>query len=151
MYGKQVLIPRLQAWYGDENARYQYSGLTLNTLPWISTLLSLKEDIEQMTGCQFNAVLANYYRNHNDTVGWHSDDEPELGISPVIASLSLGDTRNFKMKHKYLDEKLTIPLSSGSLLIMSGNTQAYWQHCLPRTKQVKSPRINLTFRKVIGQ
>jgi len=146
MYGKRVAIPRLQAWYGDKD--YSYSGMILTAKPWLPVLLELKQQVENKCQTPFNAVLANLYRDQNDTVGWHSDDEAELGKDPVIASLSLGDERNFQLKHKYSGEKLTIPLTSGSLLIMAGATQHYWQHALPRTKKVKSPRINLTFRQI---
>lgn len=149
MYGKQVAIPRLQAWYSDTGIDYGYSGIRLQPNCWLPELLQLKTQLEQACQHTFNAVLANLYRNGNDTVGWHSDDEPELGINPVIASISLGDSRDFQMKHKVTSEKLTIPLTCGSLLIMSGTTQRYWQHCLPRTKRVKSPRINLTFRQIL--
>ncbi|WP_328824532.1 alpha-ketoglutarate-dependent dioxygenase AlkB family protein [Thalassotalea algicola] len=150
VYGRAVAIPRLQAWYGDSGQEYQYSGLKMTAMPWTKELVDIKAKIEAVTGCQFNSCLANLYRDGSDTVGWHSDDEPELGAQPVIASLSLGETRNFQLKHKTLKEKLTIPLNSGSLLVMAGETQHAWQHCLPRTKRLKSPRINLTFRKIIG-
>ncbi len=150
VYGKWHNIPRLQAWYGDSQQAYQYSGLTMVAQPWTESLLTIKHRIEQFSQVQFNSCLVNLYRDGNDTVGWHSDDEPELGQQPIIASLSLGDSRDFKMKHKTLDKKLTITLDNGSLLLMSGDTQHYWQHCLPRTKRVKSPRVNLTFRQIQG-
>lgn len=148
LYGKPVLIPRLQAWYGDNGLDYTYSQLTLTAKPWLPLLTELREMVQAKTGQHFNAVLANLYRDGNDTVGWHSDDEPELGENPVIASLSFGGERNFNLKHKISGEKLTIPLRSGSLLTMAGETQGYWQHCLPRTKKPKLPRINLTFRQI---
>ncbi|WDD98142.1 alpha-ketoglutarate-dependent dioxygenase AlkB family protein [Thalassomonas actiniarum] len=148
LYGKPVLIPRLQAWYGDDGLDYTYSGLTLAAKSWLPVLIQLKQMVEAKTGEQFNAVLANLYRDGNDTVGWHSDDEPELGENPVIASLSFGGERNFNLKHKISGEKLTVPLKSGSLLTMAGQTQRFWQHCLPRTKKAKLPRINLTFRQI---
>jgi len=149
MYGKKVAIPRLQAWYGDSHTHYQYSGLQMSPMPWTQTLRAIKEDIEQQLQTSFNSVLINLYRDGNDTVGWHSDDEPELGSEPVIASLSLGEIRDFQLKHKQLDKKVIVPLSSGSLFIMSGTTQSYWRHCIPRTKRVKSARINLTFRRIV--
>lgn len=151
MYGKKVTIPRLHAWYGDSatQTQYGYSGLMLEPLPWIPTLLKIKHDVEYKLGMHFNSVLVNLYRDGNDTVGWHSDDEIELGINPTIASLSLGQTRNFSLKHKLLNKKLSLELKTGSLLVMSGETQACWQHSLPRTKQAKLPRINLTFRQII--
>ncbi|MFD2164858.1 alpha-ketoglutarate-dependent dioxygenase AlkB family protein [Thalassotalea euphylliae] len=150
MYGKWVAIPRLQQWYGDPGIDYTYSGLTLSAMPWHPVLASIKHQIEQLTGWSLNACLVNCYRDGNDTVGWHSDDEPELGEFPNIASVSLGDQRDFQMKHKATKQKLVVPLSHGSLLLMSGTTQRYWQHCVPRTKRVKSPRINLTFRKIFA-
>ena len=146
MYGKLINIPRLQAWYGL--FEYSYSGLTLKPQPLTPLLAELKALIEQKSGQSFNAILANCYRDQNDTVGWHSDDEPELGINPVIASLSLGEERNFQLKHKETGEKLVFPLKPGSLFIMSGQSQHYWQHCLPRTQKRKSARINLTFRYI---
>lgn len=157
VYGKSVAIPRLQAWYGDNQLAYQYSGLTMIAKPWTSTLLTLKQEIEQHTGYRFNSMLANLYRDGSDTVGWHSDDEPELGSEPVIASLSVGAEREFQLKRRYKDkhskekqinEKISINLTSGSLLVMAGSTQKYWQHCIPRTKKPKAARINLTFRYV---
>jgi len=149
MYGKKMPIPRLQAWFGDTNADYGYSGIRLTTLPWLPELMQLKTEIEHKTQSTFNAALVNLYRDGNDTVGWHSDDESELGHQPTIASISLGETREFQLKHKVSKEKLSIRLTSGSLLVMSGNTQHCWQHCVPRSKRVQSPRINITFRKII--
>ena len=159
MYGKPVDIPRLQAWFGGQDAAYSYSGLTLSPKPWLlpleklrSTLALQCQDLLENDGTEkrlnFNSALANYYRDNNDAVGWHSDDEPELGGNPVIASVSLGGTRAFKLKHKISGEKLTIPLTSGSLLLMAGETQSYWQHAILRSKKVIAPRINLTFRHV---
>ncbi len=148
MYGKKVLVPRLQAFYGAQGLSYQYSGLRLTASPWLPLLLTCKALVEQKTQSSFNAVLANCYRDQQDTVSWHSDDEVELGLEPVIASLSFGAERHFQLKHKVTGEKLTVPLKAGSLLVMSGQTQAYWSHCLPRTKVIKSPRINLTFRQI---
>ena len=148
MYGKFVNIPRLQAWYGEDD--YSYSGLNLKSQPLTPLLIKLKHLIEQQTEHNFNAVLANCYRDQNDTVGWHSDDEPELGSEPIIASLSFGEERNFQLKHKFTGEKLNLPLTSGSLLIMAGETQQYWQHCLPKTKKQKLSRINLTYRLTIN-
>lgn len=148
VYGREVAIPRLQAWYGDNSQTYTYSGLSMQAMSWTQTLAELRNRIEQHSGFRFNTCLANLYRDGNDSVGWHSDDEPELGVNPVIASLSLGESRDFQLKHKVTKEKLTIPLKTGSLLLMSGETQHFWQHCIPRTKRVKSPRINLTFRFV---
>lgn len=149
MYGKQVNIPRLQAWYGGIDHDYTYSGLTLTPKPLTSSLMVLKTKVEAFISVNFNSLLANLYRDGNDSVSWHSDDEPELGPEPIIASLSFGDTRNFQLKHKSNGDKLNIDLTSGSLLIMAGSTQHFWSHCVPKTKRVKSPRINLTFRQII--
>lgn len=154
MYGKNIEIPRLQAWYGDKNAHYAYSGIKLTLNPWIPVLTKLKvslaEQVSNVVGedINFNSVLANLYRNNDDAVGWHSDDEPELGTNPVIASVSLGASRDFKLKHKITGEKLTVPLTSGSLLIMAGETQHCWQHAILRSKKSMAARINLTFREI---
>ena len=150
MYGRPVPIPRLNAWYGDATAEYGYSGLRLNPLPWTETLQSIRQRIQDFTGDRFNSVLANFYRDGNDGVSWHSDDERELGENPVIASLSLGATRTFSLRHRF-DRGLKnrhLPLLSGSLLIMRGTTQHYWQHQVPKQKKVKGGRINLTFRQI---
>lgn len=148
LYGKRIAVPRLQAWFCDEHMSYDYSGLTMHSEYWTDTLKALKQEVELFTNIHFNSVLANLYRDGQDSVAWHSDDEPELGSTPIIAALSFGDTRNFQLKHKRLNEKLNIDLTAGSLLVMSGNTQKYWSHCVPKTKRVKSPRISLTFRRI---
>ncbi|GAL16843.1 alkylated DNA repair protein AlkB [Vibrio maritimus] len=147
MFGKKVAIPRLQAWYGD--ASYTYSNLKLEPLPWNPLLNSLKAHCEKVAGSQFNSVLANLYRDGQDSNGWHSDDEKELGINPVIASMSFGAERRFLLRHKMTGEKVEFNLTSGSLLIMAGETQHHWQHTIPKTKRFVEPRINLTFRKVL--
>lgn len=149
--GKRVIpIPRLQAWYGDANTTYTYSGLTMNPKPWTDTLKILKNRCEELAGKTFNSVLANQYRDGNDSVSWHADDEPELGHNPVIASLSLGDSRTFQLKHQTKKHLPTqkLELTHGSLLIMKGETQHHWKHQIAKTKRVKQPRINLTFRYV---
>lgn len=149
--GKAIPIPRLNAWYADRNAGYGYSGIKLPRLDWTPELRSLKERVKQATGYSFNAVLANYYRDGNDSVDWHADDEPELGSNPVIASVSLGGVRSFKFKHRQ-DRSLapvSLLLEPGSLLEMSGGTQKNWLHKVPKTKKVVDARINLTFRKII--
>lgn len=149
LFGKRVPIPRLQAWYGDNKLQYRYSNLTLTAQPWTSHLLAIKAKVSEYCHHEFNAVLANLYRSEKDSVGWHSDDEPELGEMPTIASLSFGATREFQLKHKDTGMKKNILLKSGSLLIMQGKTQHYWQHCLPKRSRALAPRINLTFRKII--
>ncbi len=147
LFGKSVMQPRLHAWYGDKS--YRYSGLHLPPQPWSEVLLPLKQCSEQATGSQFNSVLANLYRHGQDSMGWHQDNEPELGHQPVIASLSLGATRRFALRHIQSKEKLTFELSHGSLLVMAGDTQHCWQHAIPKTRQACQPRINLTFRQII--
>jgi alkylated DNA repair dioxygenase AlkB len=147
--GKQVMQPRLIAWYGDEGKSYSYSGLTVHPLPWTPTLLNMKARVEAAADVTFNSVLLNLYRTGQDSVGWHSDDEPELGTNPVIASISLGAARSFQFKHKTNpDLKMAIELTHGSLLLMRGITQHFWKHQIPKTKKELDPRINLTFRVI---
>ena len=148
IFGKTYDIPRLQAWHGDPEATYTYSNIELTPLPWTIELQNLKEKIELNVGASFNSVLLNLYRNGQDSNGWHSDDEEELGSNPVIASISLGEARKFKMKHKSKPLKWDIILESGSLLIMEGKTQHYWKHQIPKSQKVHGPRINLTFRRI---
>ena len=148
--GKQVMQPRLTAWYGDEGKSYTYSGLTVQPTPWTPSLLTMKARVEVAAGLTFNSVLLNRYRTGQDSVGWHSDDEPELGTNPVIASVSLGAARNFQLKHKHNpDLKLTIELTNGTLLLMRGTTQHFWKHQIPKTTKVLGPRINLTCRVIM--
>ncbi len=147
--GKRTPIPRLQAWYGDAGSQYGYSGIALPPLSWTKALLQIKQTIETITQQRFNSVLANYYRNGQDSVSWHQDNEPELGQNPIIASLSLGETRQFQLRHtkgKYPTIKLNLP--HNTLLLMSGSTQKNWQHQIPKTKKAVGPRINLTFRLI---
>ena len=148
IFGKRIAQPRLTAWYGDEGTTYTYSGLRLPPEPWIPALLKLKKKVEAFCGISFNSVLLNQYRHGQDSMGWHSDDEKELGIHPVIASLSLGENRTFQLKHKSEKDIPTISfdLPSGSLFVMKGETQTYWKHQVPKTKKSKAVRINLTFR-----
>ena len=150
--GKRIPIPRLQAWYGDAGSHYGYSGITLPPLSWTEELLHIKQTIESITQRRFNSVLANYYRNGQDSVSWHQDNEPELGHNPVIASLSLGATRQFQLRHisgRHPTIKLNLP--HNALLLMSGNTQQNWSHQIPKTKKAVGPRINLTFRLIKGE
>lgn len=151
LWGKEYLQPRLSAWYGDAGSSYAYSGVVFHPHPWTDTLLGIKEDIENATGHCFNSVLLNLYRNEHDSVGWHSDAEPELGKMPAIASLSFGETRTFRMRHKTRkDQKpVSIELIDGSLLLMTGATQACWQHAVPKERTVCGKRINLTFRTIL--
>lgn len=153
MYGKPVKIPRLNAWYGDRYCRYAYSGYHFEPLPWLPSLLAVKKRIECDTGFQFNSVLVNCYRDGNDSVAWHSDDEPELGRNPVVASVSLGAERAFHLRHRY-NKALAVQklqLTHGSLLIMAGELQHYWHHQVPKTQKNVSERINLTFRYITSQ
>ena len=150
MYGREVAIPRLQAWYGDPGCYYRYSGIELTPLNWTAELVRIKQEVERVSQQSFNSVLINYYRNGRDGNGWHSDDEPELGEQPVIASLSLGAVRRFRLRHKKNNREppVSLDLASGSLVLMAGSTQKYWQHCLTKTSKSVSGRINLTFREI---
>lgn len=149
LFGRSVLQPRLQAWYGSHP--YTYSGLTVNPLPWIEPLHDIKQRCEELAGCPFNSVLANMYRDGQDSMGSHQDNEPELGKNPVIASVSLGETRRFTLRHQLSGEKHTMELEHGSLLIMAGATQHFWKHSVPKTRRPCSERINLTYRYVYDQ
>ena len=149
IFGKTHQIPRLQAWYADNEIEYTYSGKKLRRHNWNKLLLEIKEKIENITSFKFNSVLANLYRDGNDSMGLHSDDEKELGNKPVIASLSLGETREIYFKHKNKKLNLIIPQASGQLMVMHGKTQEYWKHEIKKTKKIKKPRINLTFRNII--
>ena len=150
IFGKEVNLPRLTAWYGDPGKSYTYSGITMNPDPWSLNLLAIKERIEETVRVNFNSVLANLYRNGQDYVSWHSDDEKELGKNPTIASVSFGATRRFLLRHRSNKDLETVDLSlgHGSLLIMKGSTQHYWKHQVPKTAKVKTERINLTFRVI---
>lgn len=148
MFGKEHAQPRLVAWFGDPGSEYSYSGLKMNVRPWIASVLRLKLIAESYAGIIFNSVLINLYRNGDDKVSWHSDNEPELGHTPTIASISLGATRRFKFRHLTTKEVVEASLSSGSLVVMSGLSQSCWEHEIPRQASVKEPRINLTFRQV---
>lgn len=149
IFGKWVKVPRLMCWYGDVGTQYTYSGVNHQPLPWHPELLAIKETIERQCDCIFNSVLANLYRDGNDSMGCHADDEPELGINPTIASLSLGADRRFKMHHKKTKQSFTINLQHGDLLAMGGACQQFWLHSVPKTKALTAPRINLTYRKII--
>jgi alkylated DNA repair dioxygenase AlkB len=146
VYGKRHLQPRLTAWYGE--ASYTYSGLSLRPLPLTPLLEQLRTAVEQATGRRYNSVLLNYYRDGADSMGMHSDDEPELGPQPVIASLSYGATRTFILRHKRSKRTVKLDLTDGSLLLMAGTLQAHWQHGINKTAKLVGPRLNLTFRFV---
>jgi len=153
IFGQWVDCPRLSAWYGDLGATYSYSGLSLTPKAWTPTLLEVHNQLAETIERPFNSVLLNLYRNGNDSMGWHSDDEWELGLNPVIASISLGDPRMMKFRHRSDPEvsKFALELSTGSLLIMAGTTQKFWQHEIPKTKKSVGERLNLTFRFVQGR
>ena len=151
MWGKEIVTKKRIAWYADEGKSYTYSGSTFYPVQWDKVLLEIKKQVEQHIRFQFNSVLLNEYKSGEVGMGWHSDDEKELGIDPIIASLSFGANRDFIFKHKTDKsfEKIKIHLKSGSLLIMSGSTQHYWKHSLPKRLKVRDPRVNLTFRKIL--
>ncbi|MEE4191881.1 MAG: alpha-ketoglutarate-dependent dioxygenase AlkB [Halieaceae bacterium] len=153
LFGKTVMQPRLHAWYGDEGAHYAYSGLALAPLPWTPLLSALKSQVEAACGHDFNSVLLNYYRDHRDSMGMHADDEPELGPEPVIASLSLGEQRPLRFKHRHDREveSVKLPLAHGSLLLMAGQTQRNWHHGMAKQARPCGPRVNLTFRKILSR
>jgi alkylated DNA repair dioxygenase AlkB len=150
LYGKTHPIPRLQAFYGDEGLKYAYSNIKLTANIWTPTLKEILTIVSLEAGENFNCVLINKYRDGNDYAAWHSDDEPELGKNPVIASVSLGAERSFHLKHKTDKgvEQVKINLEDGSLLIMKGQCQHQWKHQLAKTAKKIGPRINLTFRKI---
>ncbi|MFN3639887.1 MAG: alpha-ketoglutarate-dependent dioxygenase AlkB family protein, partial [Flavobacterium sp.] len=134
VFGKTYPQPRLTALYGDQNLNYGYSGIKMSPLPWTKTLLDIKEKIETLTPVKFTTVLLNLYRDGKDSNGWHADNEKELGLNPCIASLSLGQSRVFRLKHNTIkDEKLNIELQHGSLLLMGGATQHFWKHQIAKT------------------
>lgn len=151
MYDREVLTPRLTAWYGDI-AGIDYGTLGKSTpMEWTKSLLELKRLVEPISGITFNSVLLNYYRNGNDSVAWHSDKETEMGSHPVIASVSFGAVRSFDIRKKENHrEKYAIRLEHGSLLIMKGDLQARWEHRIAKTAQHIGPRVNLTFRRIIN-
>ena len=150
IYGKWCKVPRLMCWYGDPGACYRYSGVDHRPLPWTDELLNIKEKVESFCQASFNSVLANLYRDGRDSMGCHADDEKELGQNPVIASLSLGDDRLFRLRHKKRKEVLDIQLGHGDLLVMAGALQHHWVHSIPKTTKLKGYRINLTFRNILS-
>lgn len=151
MFGKKIMQPRLTSLYGDPNVSYGYSGIVMNALPWNKILIHIKDKVEELSNHDFTHVLLNYYRNGQDSMGWHRDNEKNLGINPTIASVSFGASRVFQLRN-YMskEDKNSVNLTHGSLLLMRGETQHYWEHQIPKTKKINLPRINLTFRKVIG-
>lgn len=151
MFGRRCPQPRLVAWHGEPEARYRYSGLQLEPLPWTPTLIRLRQRVEALCGLGFNSVLANLYRDGRDHMGWHRDNEKELGPSPTLASLSLGAQRSFQLRPLHGERRAIhrLPLGHGSLLLMAGDTQQHYQHRLPRQAGLQQARINLTFRRIL--
>lgn len=151
VWGKTYMQPRLIAWVGDPDRSYTYSGSRMEPTPWTPLLSAVREAVQHAAGAQFNSVLLNYYRHERDSMGYHSDDEKELGPQPVIASLSLGQPRSFVLKHKTdrVVKPVRIMLPSGSLLIMQGETQTHWKHGIDKQSQPCGSRLNLTFRWII--
>ena len=153
MFGRVVDSPRLSAWIGDADATYRYSGTRFVPHPWSPSLQVLRDRVAEACGARFNSVLANLYRNGDDAMGLHSDDEPELGAQPIIASVSLGAERRFRFRQRVsrgmrASPPVGLTLAHGSLLHMAGGTQHHYQHDLPRSAAVVGPRINLTFRLI---
>jgi alkylated DNA repair dioxygenase AlkB len=147
MYGKEVFLPRYSAWYGNSDKPYTYSGLTLQPNTWNKGLLFIKEQIDKIAKVDFNSVLMNWYRDGEDYINWHTDAEKELGKNPVIGSVNFGETRRFLIRRNDDNSvKLEFPLKHGTLLIMGGELQHFWQHSVPKEKKVKKSRFNLTFR-----
>lgn len=149
LFGKRYPLPRLHRWFANSGQSYQWSGLRMVAEQFPEVLDSVRERLTAVANAGFNTALGNLYRGGSDSVGWHSDDEPELGPEPCIASLSLGAERQFFLRRKDNHrERLALTLPHGSLLVMSGGVQRYWQHCIPKARRAVAPRINLTFRYV---
>lgn len=150
LFGREVDAPRLSSWIGDSEAAYTYSRTCFEPHPWPPLVAELRDALTQMFGIRFNGVLANRYRDGRDSMGWHSDDERELGPDPVIASLSFGAVRRFRLRHRNgMAKPIAIDLASGSLLVMAGATQRNYRHDLPKTARAVGERINLTFRRIL--
>lgn len=152
LFGKAHLQPRLICWMGDPGCRYRYSGRTYEPVPWHPLVADLRTRIERQAQARFNAVLLNLYRDGQDSIGCHADDEPELGERPIIASLSFGAERTMYFRHRHDSsipiERISLP--GGSLLVMRGDTQVNWKHAIPKTRKPVGPRINLTFRRIVS-
>jgi alkylated DNA repair dioxygenase AlkB len=150
IYGKRFKQPRLTAWYGDAGTNYSYSGMAMAPLPWTPMLLRIREKVQAFSGEKFNSVLLNHYRDHRDSMGFHSDDEKELGPTPIIASVSIGATRTFILKHKTRPQlkPVRLDLPSGCFLVMKGLTQKHWKHGIDKQTKPCGPRVNLTFRRI---
>ncbi len=147
IFGKEIMQPRLTAWYGDKP--YTYSGITMEPLAWTQVLSAIKEKTETVAGVRFTSALLNFYRDGKDSMGWHRDNEKELGVNPVIASVSFGQSRTFKLRDYYKkSNSISVELGNGSLLLMQGETQHYWEHCITKTAKQVGERINITFRVI---
>lgn len=147
VHGRAHPVPRLLAWYGDAHCAYRYSGLLHQPLPWTALLSTIRARVQEAAGQALNGVLLNYYRDGQDSMGWHSDDETVLGRNPLIVSLNLGGPRRFDLRRKGQTRiEHSLVLGHGSLLVMAGTTQHYWQHQVAKTRAACAPRINLTFR-----
>ncbi len=148
--GKVIPVPRLHCWFGADRDQYRWSGLSLTAKPFPDWLAQLQKQVEEACGTPFNRCLANYYRDGNDSVDWHSDDEAVLGEAPVIASLSLGAERVFNLRHRQTKQRFDLALPHGSLLMMGAGMQRFWQHRIAKVKGLQAPRINFTFRRVMS-
>jgi len=149
IYGQDVLYPRLTSWYGDNDSNYKFSGTKFAPNQWTETLLKIRDDINKAEPSSFNSVLLNLYRNGNDSVSWHTDAEPELGINPVIASVNFGAARKFMLRRiNDHTQKMELILQHGSLLVMKGELQHHWQHQVPKSVRITHERINLTYRYI---
>lgn len=148
LFGKRIITKRKVAWYADKPFKYTYSNTTKHALQWTDELLELKTIVEKKSGESFNSCLLNLYHDGSEGVAWHSDDEKELKKNGAIGSLSFGAERRFSFKHKKSNEKISLSLHHGSLLIMKDETQTHWVHCLPPAKRIIQPRVNLTFRTI---
>ena len=147
MFGKQVPVPRLQNWFADHsNTSYTYSGICMQAFKFPQWMAELADSVAEQTNYPFNRALVNYYRNGNDSVDWHADDEPELGEDPIIASISLGVERVFQLRHNLTGEIVSLPLPHGSLLLMGSRIQHFYQHRLAKVKNLQHERVNFTFR-----
>lgn len=149
VFGASHRIPRLQCWMGDPQAHYRYSGLPMKSTPWLPKVVGLKQVVERTCGHRFNAVLINYYRDGSDHMGWHSDDEPELGVAPWVASYNLGESRDFSLRRKGESKTaLKLPLMHDQLMLMNPAVQHGWQHSVPARRRANGERVNMTFRTI---
>lgn len=149
MFGKEIVTARKVVWFGDPECGYTYSGKRKEPEAWNSDVIDLKAMVERFSEVSYNSCLANLYHHGGEGMGWHADNEKELGLEPNIAVISLGAERKFKLKHRETKEVVDVMLGHGSLLMMSGETQKHWLHTLPVSKRVKEPRVSLTFRQIM--